>query len=200
MKTGMNAVEVIRELVEKNEVIRALNFFIYTPQKGVAEISEKPVFSRLLYHNSPDGKEVRLNWEEILNKNRIFTAIGGMEQGQALAVTSKVTAKKNQILQIPMMDFIDGDDPKEENLKNIRCFLEKKEYHGVILFSGKSFHFYGTNLMADREWKEFLGDCLLSGLADPRYVGHNLKDGYSTLRISACPPLRPVFPKAVALV
>ena len=200
MKTGMSVVGLIAEMVEGNPVIRALNFYTYTPQKNVSELSDEPSRSRLLFHDSPDGKEFRISREGILYMNQIPIEIGALKQGTALAVTSRIRVKKNQILHVPMVDFSDKGESKEQILADATYFLKKAGYKGAILFTGRSFHFYGSSLMSEREWRIFLGDCMLSGLADPRYIGHNLKDGYSTLRISACPPLRPRFPKVVALV
>jgi len=53
--------------------------------------------------------------------------------------------------------------------------------------------------MNERERETFLGDCLLSGLADSRYVGHREKDGYGILRLSAC-EMRPRLPKVVSIL
>ncbi|MFH1706020.1 MAG: hypothetical protein ABH867_03900, partial [Patescibacteria group bacterium] len=66
-------------------------------------------------------------------------------------------------------------------------------------YSGRSFHYYGNYLMNEKEWRVFLGDCLLSGLADPRYMGHCLKDGCAALRLSAC-SLRHHVPKVVSIL
>ncbi|MFC1789657.1 hypothetical protein ACFLYY_01625 [Patescibacteria group bacterium] len=196
----MNAINVIQEIVDKDITIRALGFYVYKPQENVSELLDKPFISRLLYHDSPTGKEVWVNREEILSTNKTSVMIGDLEQGTVLAVISKIRLGKNKIAHIPMMDFYNKKEGKEQTLGDIRSFLERVGHKGVILHSGRSFHFYGNFLMNETEWMSFLGDCMLSGLADPRYIAHNLKDGYGILRITACSPLRPMFPKVVSLV
>ena len=65
--------------------------------------------------------------------------------------------------------------------------------------SGRSYHYYGASLMNEAEWSNFLGDCLLSGLVEARYVAHRYKDRCGILRLSAC-PLRPKIPTVVSVI
>lgn len=52
--------------------------------------------------------------------------------------------------------------------------------------SGRSYHYYGCELLSEEEWIVFLGKSLLmSGYTDDRYIGHQLVDGHCVLRLSS---------------
>jgi len=198
-ETGMTAVEVVAGIIKQNPRIKALSFYICTPKKNVSETPGYHSFGRLLSHNSPNGKEIWLKREEI-TADKLYGMIGGLGREHVLAVLSKVVFKHNETFHLPLMDFSERSAGLENNLTMILCFLEQAGYgNGVVLSSGRSFHYYGNCLMNERVWRIFLGDCLLSGLADPRYVGHNIKDGCATLRLSAC-SLRPHIPEVVSVL
>ncbi|MFH1671296.1 MAG: hypothetical protein ABH889_00760 [Candidatus Portnoybacteria bacterium] len=200
----MSAVEVVVEIVKNNPAIRVLDFYPYAPKENVFEALNNPSISRLLFHDSAAGKEIRLKREEITTSN-ICEIISSLEKEYVLSVLSKVVLEKNNVSHIPLMDFFGkgfSGEPVEmsQNLADINHFLKEAGYvNGLILFSGRSFHYYGNYLMNEREWRSFLGDCLLSGLAEARYIGHREKDGYGVLRLSAC-SLRTHVPKVVAIL
>lgn len=91
------------------------------------------------------------------------------------------------------MDF---DIPKsKKNLKLLIERLKKLDYpSGWILETGKSYHFYGYDLMSNKEWLGFLSRSLLTSLvitreniiqiADARFVGHSIRRGCCTLRVT----------------
>jgi hypothetical protein len=104
---------------------------------------------------------------------------------QLLGVASLVKSKQHEPKHIPMMDFI--CPPNESNADLLASLLaEGLRMPGFLLDSGRSFHFYGVQLLSEVEWRRFIGKCvLMSGLVDDRYVGHQLVDGYCVLRISS---------------
>ena len=199
-KTTMTAIEVVEGIVKENPVIKGLAFYVYAPQPNVFESAGESLLSRLLFHDSTAGKEKWLNREEI-TVDKLYKTVGGLEKEYVLSVLSKVVLKRNELFHVPLMDFAGGSSMlPAHDLARIVYFLEKANYgNGVILYSGRSFHYYGNYLMNDKEWRVFLGDCLLSGLADSRYVGHCLKDGCAVLRLSAC-SLRHHVPKVVSIL
>ena len=83
-----------------------------------------------------------------------------------------------------MMDFMCV--PSKSNQATIAYLLGTFcRGRGFLLESGRSYHYYGLQLLADEEWPAFLGRCLLmSGFADDRYIGHQLVDGHCVLRLS----------------
>jgi len=127
------------------------------------------------------------------NINRI---INSLKEDVVLGVLSRVRTGRNRA-HIPMMDF---DERKCEGRWDIiESFFRGIGQEGVILHSGRAYHFYGVHLLQEKDWLNFLGKCILSDLVDDRYIGHRLLDGCGTLRISAC-PLRPKVPTVISTV
>lgn len=197
----MKAIEVVTEIVRINPEIKHLEFYAYSPRLNVSELQEPLFLSRLLFHDNP---QTYLRSREKITVVNLKKKISSLKEGSVLSVLSRVK-QKNRTFHIPMMDFSCQDYfgkkvSLEQNLSDINCFLREEGYNrGAILFSGRSFHYYGTTLITEEQWQAFLGDCLLSGLADRRFIGHRLKDKCSSLRLSAC-PLRPKIPKVVMVL
>lgn len=204
-QTGMNAIEVVKKIVELNPTIDGLTFNAYKPEENVSEMTERPSISRLISNDTSDGEEIRMGREEMMATSRIYEIIDALREGFALKVLSKVVLKRS-IVHIPLMDFscrdFSGNETElPQNRADIEYFLREAGYdEGVILFSGRSFHYYGTRLMNVEEWRVFMANCLLSEITDKRYIGHRLKDGWGTMRLSACPPLHPHLPKVVSVL
>ena len=195
-KQGMTALEVVEKIVATNLEIPHLSFDVLKPTYNVKETSKtlSPSLARLLYHNA-SSETIRLTRIEI-TAEYLQEIISLLKRNSVLAVISKVrVGKKN--FHIPMMDF--QDEALINNLPKIERFLRVIGQQGVILFSGRGYHFYGFRLMEERVWRNFMGDCGLSGLADSRYIFHRLKDDCGTLRLSAY-PLRPKTPTVVSVL
>lgn len=116
-----------------------------------------------------------------------------------LCMASVVKLDDGSFRHIPMIDFsshFEQDLSKAEEA--LRAIGEKR---GFILASGRSYHYYGINLLSEDEWPKFVGSCLLLNtqdikIADDRYFGHRLRDGYGGLRIAAH-STKPFVPKIV---
>ena len=105
-------------------------------------------------------------------------------RGKVLAVCSRCLLTTGAVAHIPMMDFrckILG-----ENLARIKLAVSSIAGEpGVLLTSGRSYHWYGYGLMEQEEWVTFLSTCLLyAPLVDARYIAHRLKERNAVLRIS----------------
>lgn len=199
---GMTASEVVSKIVEANPCIGTLLFKAYIPTKNLEEgsvIQIQASLAKMIHHNLPEKEEkIWLQRKEITSEH-LSQIIKRLGQKRVLAVTSNLklsnTKKK---FHIPMMDF--SCEVSSGALKRIQEFLRKIKQRGVVLYSGRSYHYYGSELLSERDWLVFLGNCLLfSGYADSRYVGHRLIDGYTSLRISKG-KIRPKVPKVVAIV
>jgi hypothetical protein len=95
-----------------------------------------------------------------------------------------------------MMDFKFAPTPGNINIAK-ESFQKIGQTHGVLLNSGKSFHYYGYTLMSEEQWRTFLGQSLLlSDVIDTRYVGHALINNECRLRISTT-RLNPFIPTVV---
>lgn len=101
---------------------------------------------------------------------------------EALKIVSKVRTAKGYF-HIPLLDL---DIPVEEggaaSIEEVAKNLDILS--GAILNSGRSYHFWGLELMPIEEWYKFMYRALLLDRIDRRWVGHRLIDGQANLRIS----------------
>lgn len=208
-RIGMTAVEVVVEIVRTKSFINKLAFYIYNPHYTIEEIRrntrKKNLFVHNLVHHDPSVETVILKRDEITADN-LERIIKSLKEDSVLGVLSKVYTpeiewRREPIPHIPMIDFICRESPR--NLAKVEQFLRLiGQEKGVILASGRSYHYYGTdNCMQVDAWLNFLGDCGLSELVDSRYIFHRLKDENQRgiLRLSAC-PLRPIIPTVVSIL
>lgn len=195
IKVGMTAIEMLPEIIKFNPNIASTQICIYTPRLNMHE-GKRP--ERLVFHsNMDDTRTIRIEDVTVENLNNLANSI--MEK-EVLGFVSAVWIRTPypHVAHLPLMDF--SCLPVPENIEKIKDFLHSIFiYQGAILFSGRSYHFYGFQLISEGGWLDFLGSCLLSELADPRYIGHRLKDSCGVLRISAG-GIRPTIPKIVAIL
>lgn len=184
---GMSAEDVVLEILRLNnpEIVK-IKLVGYLPR-------EKPRESlgELLETGIPDEEwniEQPPWWVKIVPPRESPEAVIQKildSSSKLIGVLSKVeTLSPFFFKQIPMVDF--KCSVNQENLATIKEFLRLTgQSEGFLLNSGNSFHYYGSRLFHKDEWQVFMGRCLLSGLVEPRYVGHSLIQGAATLRISA---------------
>jgi len=90
---------------------------------------------------------------------------------------------------VPMMDF--SCPCSDGNARAIARMLEIVGHReGILVESGHSYHFYGTSLLVQNEWIDFMAKAVLfAPYVDPRYVAHRLADGQCRLRIFSSRPM-----------
>lgn len=205
----MTSVEVLAEIIKVNLERGSSGFdtfiwfYTYRPRENTQDKKSKSL-SRLIFH---DFSKSLLSGEksEDITVDGLNHWIRLLNEGEVLAIISDVKIARSyeeyysaHFHHIPMMDFRCPQSPK--NLALIKGLLRAiGEKEGVILDSGRSYHYLGVDPLDEKDWLMFLGKCLLSGLVDERYVGHRLIDRCGILRISAC-PLRPKIPTVVAIL
>ena len=101
---------------------------------------------------------------------------------EALSVVSRVRTR-NGYCHIPLLDMdlpIDeaGTGEAEEVARGLGI------NSGAIIDSGKSYHFWGLDLLSENQWRTFMYRALLLDRVDSRWIGHRLIDGHASLRIS----------------
>src|SRR5213075_183801 len=90
---------------------------------------------------------------------------GETSEGRALGGRDSFVAWCDDCLtrtrpDIPMMDF--RCTPSASNLDRIqRALRALGQSAGAVLASGRSYHFYGFQLLPPNEWSDFLARCLL---------------------------------------
>lgn len=137
-----------------------------------------------LRHDKASYREAEMRREEITTR-----AIAKVqdEAGADFVVGLKSTVRVHGggVRHIPMIDF--NCVPSPESLVFVKTALhEVGQRRGVVLNSGRSYHYYGLQLLSEEDWRRFLGRCLLlAPPVDVRYVAHRLIDGYCVLRVSA---------------
>jgi len=196
---GMTAKEVALEILRLNnpEIVK-IKLVGYLPREKPRESLEE-----LIETGIPDEEwdvEQPPWWVKIApareSPEAVIQKILG-SSSKLISVLSKAeTLSPFPFKQIPMIDF--KCSVSQENLGTIKEFLRLTgQSEGFLLNSGNSFHYYGSHLFRGDEWQAFMGRCLLSGLVEPRYVGHSLTQGAATLRISTS-PLKLKEPEVVA--
>lgn len=153
-----------------------------------ANVSPLPtgVLSAATFHQTLKG---RTNW--ILTKDLSISALNCRaievaSRGAIYAITSLVKSKDNKKKHIPMLDFHVAYSPRATLV--VKKVIELLQINGTILKSGKSYHFYGHELMDTQQLMVFLGNALLfAPITDRSWIAHQLIEQCCTLRISARP-------------
>jgi hypothetical protein len=106
------------------------------------------------------------------------------EKPNTMSICSLVYKKDDSaVYQIPFMDM--HCKPSEANLEKCIAGFRTFGMPGLILNSGRSYHFYGLQTLTQAEWVRFMGKCLLlTSLTDVRYVGHRLMEGLCDIRVT----------------
>ena len=106
--------------------------------------------------------------------------------GRLLAATSAVRLPDGASQHLPMMDFhLAYSSPATALLTKL---VARWGVPGVLLRSGKSYHFYGRTLLDETGLAQFLGRALLyTPIVDRAWIAHQLLEQSCALRISARP-------------
>ena len=122
--------------------------------------------------------------------NELLKIADSLPENRALAVTSQVILYDERKLHIPLVDF--QCKCTKTNVKNMKRSMQGMDAAGgIILETARSYHYYGMSLLTDDQWIDFVGRCLLlkpdadmQPYVDIRYLGHRLREGWGSLRIS----------------
>ncbi len=140
------------------------------------------LLSAACYHQS--AQNVQLVEREAISEETLRAMAARVSPGRMLALSSAVDMRDGSMLHIPMLDFHGLHFP--EHLAVAREIIAQLAIEGVLLSSGKSFHFYGEALLPAERLIAFLARALLfAPLVDHRWVAHQLLEGASALRISS---------------
>jgi hypothetical protein len=150
------------------------------------EIPERYVELAILHDKSPEEHHLDMVQSEI-SAESVQSMLENLKDGLVLAVSSKVGLKNNGFAHIPMMDF--RCEPSSKTAEIVKAALRAMgEEAGLLVNSGRSYHFYGRRLLSRDEWLRFLAmGILFSPIVDARYIAHRLADGACRLRIGPGP-------------
>lgn len=189
---GQPSKDVIVWLAKEYPEIEIFSFVFYERrEKDPPELEEK-------IRSGPSDIFLELSREEVLSGGLDYL-LERFEPELSLGVNSNVVFKDGRLGQIPMMDF--NCEINEKNAELISRLMTMIDLQCFLAISGVSYHSIAKEIVIEdqRKWEQFLGKCLLSGLADARYIGHSLKRGFSTLRISSS-VVRPNEPRVVDFI
>src|SRR5205807_10366897 len=128
---------------------------------------------KLLQHDTE--RELRSRFEvpaRELATGNVLRRLENVPAGSVLAICSRCQLVDGSWGHIPMMDF--HCSPTAHRLEFVRTALVRMGQHnGVILESGRSYHYYGFEVLNEAAWERFLRSCLLlMPFTDARYIAH----------------------------
>jgi hypothetical protein len=122
-------------------------------------------------------------------------------ESDVISVTSRVfDANDNFIGHLAVMNLhTDAIEDLDLLIKVLRETTGR--IPGYLLASGRYYHYYGSQLLTERQWLKFLAQFLMPCvLVSPRYIGHSLFSGFCSVRLTRANPHKPVTPTLVTAV
>ena len=100
-----------------------------------------------------------------------------------LTINSKLRLIDDSIMHMPLLDF--HIPVSENNQKICGAVLRELKLRGYLLVSGKSYHFYGKELVTESELMRTLATALFfSPIIDKSWIAHQLIERSCCLRIT----------------
>lgn len=186
-RVGMETPEVVVGLVKLHPEIELIKLQEYSPHElGVTQILQEKtdVPVQTVVRHRPDAGEymIMLRREEVTVERLLNLVKDSTQRNKALVLCSLAITKQDEMLHFPMLDFecivsVTNQSRVEDFVRIIG--------NGLILESGRSYHYYGFNLLTHSEWIKFMARALLfTGFTDCRHIGHRILSGEARLRIA----------------
>ncbi|MBI2106677.1 hypothetical protein HYT57_01720 [Candidatus Woesearchaeota archaeon] len=150
-----------------------ITFAVYSPKRKKG----KPYNPELVINPVKKLIKVPFIWRD----ETLESVSKGLNLERAVGLTSLVETNSG-IKHIPMLDFTCRD------IGFVHLTLEELGMTGVVVASGNSYHFYGSSLLDEIEWKDYMEelerDWWEHYSVDNNWVKLQLVQGYSMLRIT----------------
>lgn len=148
-----------------------------------------------LRHNSAGALRVRLGRDEFIERLSAGE-YSNLPSRDLVSFCSPVEISgEDQRMHLPLLDL--GVKPGPDGQASAVDSIHALGLRGLLFESGRSYHFYGSEPVAQPDLVALLARAqLLSPIVDSRWVSHQLIDGRCGLRIStdsAKTPIPPVF-------
>lgn len=196
VEVGATPSEVLRYIACLNLQILSFEFSFYTPLPNVAEMRKEPDIRTKMTRHYPPKVVQKLHASVVRSSDSSTFGLSAAEN-EIINLHSRVMTP-NGYLHIPMMDL--NCSISDENLQKVKEYASAFGLEGVVLQSGRSYHYYGLHLLSERSWvEEFIAPSMLAEVCDIRYIAHKLKDGFITLRLTAG-GMRNVLPRVVLCI
>lgn len=184
---GTSALDIVLQLPFIFPRVAFLQVEIYSPQVGAerriakARLTSTRAKAKVsVHHNAKKNRRIKLPIKRLTD--RIPKLISKLRDSDALGINSTCWLRDGTVRHIPMMDF--KSKPSPANLRLIQQSLAEIGQSGLLVQSGRSFHFYGLTLLRQKDWIKFLGDSLLVKFSDSRWIGHSLLEHRCNLRFT----------------
>lgn len=200
-KVGQKALEALQVIVEDQKIVsniklkehevevnwRQLNKTISSKEENLLKGFEHTEPIRLIDYPRKDFLKLKYSDLPKLTKNRAWSII------------SKVECSDGEERHLPLMNFHPEDVSVDFITKCINYICGKKS--GVLLSSGRFYHYYGNFLLDETDWIKFMSEFLMPVIiVSPRYIGHRLFDGYCALRITSDDDFKPKVPEVIKIL
>jgi len=147
------------------------------------QLPRDALIEALVHRHTESERTLVLTRREMLHGGLKLIA-KGLRGAESLALCSEVRLIEGHGAHIPMLDFACAKTPANQSA--ICSMLREIGQNGVVVDSGKSYHFLGASILTSDEWIRFMGRALLfAPFIDTRFIGHRLLDGECTLRLTA---------------
>lgn len=114
-----------------------------------------------------------------------------------VSASSIVTSDTSTIRHLPLVNL----HPAEHLSLDDVCDIVRETTDGMrgyLLETGRFYHFYGRATLSRRNWEHLLSQFLMPTIiVSPRYIGHSLYRGYTTVRLSTDENFKPMLPRLV---
>ncbi len=185
-------------IVEIN-LIRALQFILYETRKRerLVYAEDEDIFTykenkiRKII-TTPVGESIYTKWIQR------FEWLFQKEDGENFGLTSKAKLMDGRIKHIPMIDFKCSCSDQDFQ-RVVDTIFDLGERKGFILESGNSYHYWGTHLLKEEEWRKFMERCREQETIGDTWPSFQIEDGFSVLRISIS-SAKPQLPRVIAKV
>ena len=200
-KIGQSSLEVAQIIVRNFSKIIGIKLISHEVGINWRQLHKDPRdkirnVSNALQHPKPI-REVELSRKNFLDLK--LTDLEQLPEDQVWSLTSKVVCQDGIDKHIPMMNFHPHGISLEDIVVAIKVICNKEK--GVILQSGRFFHYYGNSLLSEGDWMKFMLDFLMPCvLVSPRYIGHRLSNKYCTLRLTTDSKYNKVIPRVIKLM
>ncbi|WP_454695094.1 HEPN domain-containing protein [Achromobacter aegrifaciens] len=182
----VETLEILRAIYQRNEnSIKDFSYDIYCPKTYAHH-------TRVTFWQPPFYLDI-FSVEKLSQKSKEMLKSLNVRRHEDYVVGLNSRLDQYKPVQLIMLDIDSVDSAVEHELKS---------YGGVLLKSGRGFHFIAHRIFEDqalwiKEMKKFKRIKALKGHLDENHIDISLKRGYSTLRItsSSIKPTIPVFYK-----
>ncbi len=170
----------LKPVFEKALKIRAQTHLPFWDSFNVSvfdtDLKDFDFLNEIKFHNTP-------KFTYIIQKEAVKDFLLEQKEQDYLTICSKVILSDGSINHIPLLDFHIPVNEKNEII--CEAVIRTLGLKGFLLNSGKSYHFYGMNLIEETSLIDMLSHSLLfAPIIDRSWIAHQLIEKKCSLRIS----------------